>query len=69
MPSEWLIAQAKDAVHGEADFDMLERELTPFSCMQVSSQAANRTIYLQRPDLGRRYPAPWGGGWRRFLDR
>lgn len=47
-------AQAKDAVHGRADLDMLERELTPLSCIQVDSQAVTRASYLQRPDLGRR---------------
>jgi len=47
-------AQAKDAVHGHADFDLLEKELAPFPCVQVSSQVTTRSEYLQRPDLGRK---------------
>lgn len=46
-------AQAKDAVHGHADFDTLERELAPFPCIQVGSRARTRAEYLQRPDRGR----------------
>lgn len=49
-------AQAKDAVYSVLDTALLLQQLgelqVPANC--VSSRAANRDIYLQRPDLGRR---------------
>jgi ethanolamine ammonia-lyase small subunit len=49
-------AQARDAVHAELDVAGLARSLRHFGgdpvCLQ--SQAKDRAIYLQRPDLGRR---------------
>ncbi|APZ42104.1 ethanolamine ammonia-lyase subunit EutC [Acidihalobacter ferrooxydans] len=48
-------AQARDAVHLALDMDALRERLATFELPveQVSSQAADRAIYLQRPDLGR----------------
>lgn len=52
-------AQARDAVHFPLDLEALDRDLTaqalPWSAaIRLHSQAAGRTEYLQRPDLGRR---------------
>jgi ethanolamine ammonia-lyase small subunit len=47
-------AQARDAVHGVVDWDALERQLSPSDVVRVRSSAADRDIYLRRPDLGRR---------------
>ncbi len=47
-------AQARDAVHSAVDFDALEADLAPLSCLRVKSQATDRSVYLRRPDLGRR---------------
>lgn len=48
-------AQARDAVHQPLDVDALRRTLSAkgIASVPVSSQAANRTEYLRRPDLGR----------------
>lgn len=46
-------AQAKDAVHGRADFSALEAELAPLPCIRVESQASTRADFLRRPDHGR----------------
>jgi ethanolamine ammonia-lyase small subunit len=50
-------AQAKDAVHWPIDVDALSGRLTEALAtdapIQLHSQASDRTIYLQRPDLGR----------------
>jgi ethanolamine ammonia-lyase small subunit len=50
-------ARARDAVHGVADFDRLAVALAPLETVGVHSQAADRAIYLRRPDLGRRLSA------------
>lgn len=49
-------AQARDAVHHAADLDSVARHLTEAALVpeRVESAAADRTTYLQRPDLGRR---------------
>lgn len=49
-------AQARDAVHGEIDSERLMAELTGlgFEPIAVDSRAVDRTLYLARPDLGRR---------------
>ncbi|MPQ76243.1 ethanolamine ammonia-lyase subunit EutC [Hydrogenovibrio sp. JE_KL2] len=54
-------AQAKDAVHQPLDIDKLQQDLEQLESTLVSktieivqSQASDRFIYLQRPDLGRR---------------
>jgi ethanolamine ammonia-lyase small subunit len=47
-------AQARDAVHGAVDFAGLAASIAPLSTVEVESQAADRLIYLRRPDLGRR---------------
>lgn len=54
-------AQAKDAVHQPLDIEMLvedlaqlETSLLPQKIEVVQSQAKDRLVYLQRPDLGRR---------------
>lgn len=46
-------AKARDAVHGQVDFDALAEEIGQ-PCLRVDSAAANRESYLRRPDLGRR---------------
>src|SRR5947209_9778472 len=46
-------AQAQDAVHEALDAQRLARELAEFAPVIVTSRAANRQDYLQRPDLGR----------------
>jgi ethanolamine ammonia-lyase small subunit len=49
-------ARARDAVHHVLDVPGLRRDLqlAGFSSLAVRSAAADRTTYLQRPDLGRR---------------
>jgi ethanolamine ammonia-lyase small subunit len=50
-------AQARDAVHSRLDAVALAVELeraTQFEVLRVCSACTDRTIYLQRPDLGRR---------------
>src|ERR1700722_3626321 len=47
-------ARARDAVHESLDPQRLAADLAPAQCIRVHSQAADRTVYLQRPDLGRR---------------
>lgn len=56
-------ARARDAVHGALDTAALARDLAqswpgpPFPLL-LHSAAADRNVYLQRPDLGRRLDAP-----------
>jgi len=52
-------AQARDAVHLPLDAPRLARTLqTPeCACLALHSAAADRDVYLQRPDLGRRLDA------------
>lgn len=49
-------AQARDAVHRQLDVALLERGLAALGLetLRLHSAAADRPIYLQRPDLGRR---------------
>src|SRR5687768_18557834 len=50
-------AAARDAVHAVLDFNALEADLVKleFVCVRLNSAAAaDRALYLQRPDLGRR---------------
>jgi ethanolamine ammonia-lyase small subunit len=47
-------ARARDAVHEAFDPDKLALELDAYERLIVHSQAEDRQIYLQRPDLGRR---------------
>ncbi|MFD1330486.1 ethanolamine ammonia-lyase subunit EutC [Methylopila musalis] len=47
-------AKARDAVHTPLDADDLVAALKPFETITVTSQAADRSCYLRRPDLGRR---------------
>ena len=53
-------AQARDAVHSELNLDELEAALRPLGLplIRLQTQAADRTTYLQRPDLGRRLDEP-----------
>jgi ethanolamine ammonia-lyase small subunit len=61
MPTEEVLgfgsahAMARDAVHAALDVQALETQLRrqKWDVMHVRSQAANRSIYLRRPDLGR----------------
>ena len=48
-------AQAKDAVHIPLDFAGLALRLNALGCLTqlLQSQAESRSLYLQRPDLGR----------------
>jgi ethanolamine ammonia-lyase small subunit len=46
-------AEAQDAVHATLDAEALARELAEFAPVIVTSRAASRQEYLQRPDLGR----------------
>ncbi|MBB4009879.1 ethanolamine ammonia-lyase subunit EutC [Allorhizobium taibaishanense] len=46
-------ARARDAVHGDVDFDILSAELAPAKTVLVRSLAKDRATYLTRPDLGR----------------
>jgi ethanolamine ammonia-lyase small subunit len=46
-------ADARDAVYSELDVDALGKSLG-LPILSLHSQATDRTIYLQRPDLGRR---------------
>jgi ethanolamine ammonia-lyase small subunit len=47
-------ARARDAVHESLDLQGLAAQLEGSEVIRVHSQAADRTTYLQRPDLGRR---------------
>jgi len=52
-------ARARDAVHLALDVDALRRDLEAVwpeagPCVVLHSAAADRNVYLQRPDLGRR---------------
>ena len=47
-------ARARDAVHAALDVPALEAALSPHCAVRVRSQAADRGVYLRRPDLGRR---------------
>lgn len=46
-------AHARDAVHARLDLQALALELSPRECLIVRSAAADRPVYLRRPDLGR----------------
>ncbi|HBB78074.1 MAG TPA: ethanolamine ammonia-lyase, partial [Pseudomonas sp.] len=49
-------AQARDAVHLPLDSEALLHALQQheLDCLRLHSAAADRQLYLQRPDLGRR---------------
>ena len=47
-------ARARDAVHAAFDPGRITADLAPLAVIPVRSQATDRGIYLQRPDLGRR---------------
>jgi ethanolamine ammonia-lyase small subunit len=51
---QYAHASARDAVHSELDGQALAAAVAPWNCIEVRSQAADRTAYLRRPDLGRR---------------
>jgi len=56
-------AHARDAVHLALDAEALARAIESAwpeagPCLTLHSAAANRNVYLQRPDLGRRLDAP-----------
>ena len=52
-------AQARDAVHLPLDIETVEQELTAhgYRPIRLHSAARDRTLYLQRPDLGRKLDA------------
>ncbi|WP_339114922.1 ethanolamine ammonia-lyase subunit EutC [Thioclava sp. GXIMD2076] len=47
-------ARARDAVHAPLDVAALQAELSEFETLALRSAAADRSIYLRRPDLGRK---------------
>ena len=48
-------ARARDAVHGQVDFMAMAKRIgETWPVIQLKSRATNRSIYLARPDLGRR---------------
>jgi ethanolamine ammonia-lyase small subunit len=49
-------ARARDAVHSELDIEKLQQNLNvhSYTSIHLRSAAGSRSIYLQRPDLGRR---------------
>ena len=47
-------ARARDAVHTPFESDAMAKSLEDLHPIQVQSQVKDRTIYLRRPDLGRR---------------
>lgn len=47
-------ARARDAVHRPFDVEGLAKELAAHAPIIVQSRADDRTLYLQRPDLGRK---------------
>lgn len=51
----WAHAMARDAIHAALDVDALHAALTAqhWQVARARSQAADRTEYLRRPDLGR----------------
>jgi ethanolamine ammonia-lyase small subunit len=54
-------ARARDAVHDPLDPQRLAAQLAPAQSICVHSQAADRSVYLQRPDLGRKLAAQCAG--------
>ena len=46
-------ALARDAVYGVVDWEALIRQL-PIPAIAIRSAAPDRSVYLRRPDLGRR---------------
>ena len=46
-------ALARDAIHGDVDWDEIVKALAPLKTVTVKSAAASKDIYLRRPDLGR----------------
>jgi ethanolamine ammonia-lyase small subunit len=53
-------ARARDAVHLPFDAERVQRQLRErgLTVLQVRSEAPSRSVYLQRPDLGRRLAEP-----------
>jgi len=47
-------AQARDTVKREVDFGAIEAQLGDRRILRVHSAAADRSLYVRRPDLGRR---------------
>lgn len=48
-------ARARDAVHGRVDFAAMATRLSEkLPVLQLKSRASDRSVYLARPDLGRR---------------
>lgn len=54
---QYAHACARDAVYERVDFAALAQELRPLTTVLVHSAAADRGVYLRRPDLGRRLSA------------
>jgi ethanolamine ammonia-lyase small subunit len=50
-------AKARDAVHGQVNWERIATDLAPLPSLTVRSAAPERATYLRRPDLGRRLEA------------
>jgi len=63
-------ARARDAVHLAFDAEGVQRLLRErgHAVLRVHSEAASRTAYLRRPDLGRRLDAPSRAALTAFAD-
>jgi len=61
-------ARARDAVHLAFDAAAIEQRLKArgHTVLQVHSEAGDRTVYLRRPDLGRRLDEPSRAAIERF---
>jgi ethanolamine ammonia-lyase small subunit len=61
-------ARARDAVHLAFDAEEVQRETEErdHAVLRVHSEAASRTVYLRRPDLGRRLDEPSRAALREF---
>lgn len=46
-------ALARDAIHGEVDWNELQKALSPLRTIALTSAATDKQTYLRRPDLGR----------------
>ncbi|PTW46629.1 ethanolamine ammonia-lyase subunit EutC [Rhodovulum kholense] len=51
-------AAARDAIRARPDWDALAAALAPLATIRVQSRAVERSVYLRRPDLGRRLAEP-----------
>jgi len=64
-------AQARDAVHNQLDLEQLTDELAPLGLdlVQVETAAADRAVFLRRPDLGCRLTRQSRAGIEQLAER